>query len=179
MSKSKLKTVKIQKTEYVMVNEKVKYFRSEDQYKGWAIVSDIYKHEGDDIIIRTSIKNTEGVVISTGIAHEVAGSNKVNSTSHIENCETSAIGRALAGLGIGIDSSYSSHNEVAMAIDKQNNGIVNTKTKEAVPGEVFKNAMEYLKEKTPQERPMALEKIRKQKGDKITPAQYKKLEAIK
>jgi len=179
MSNSKIKTVKIQKTEYVMVNEKVKFFRSEDQYKGWAIESNIFKHEGDDVIIRTTIKNTEGVVISTGIAHEVAGSSMVNSTSHIENCETSAIGRALAGLGIGVDSSYSSHNEVSMAIEKQKKGIVNTKPKATATEDVFTKAMEHLKSFKPQERPMVLESIRRKKGSQITPAQYKKLEQIK
>ena len=38
----------------------------------------------------------------------------------MENCETSALGRALANLGIGIDTSIASSNEVAIAIAKQN-----------------------------------------------------------
>jgi len=46
-------------------------------------------------------------------------------------------------------------------------------------GNVFNDAMKHLKSLSPQERPMVLENIRKKKGSQITPAQYKKLEAIK
>ena len=118
MSTRKIKTITIQRNEYVMVNEKVKFFRSEPQYKDWSIESDIIKHENNDVIVKTVIRDTKGVIRSTGLAHEVAGSTRINSTSHVENCETSAIGRAMSGLGIGVDSSYSSGNEVEMAIAK-------------------------------------------------------------
>ena len=37
--------------------------------------------------------------IATGYAEETRGSGNVNRTSHVENCETSAIGRALANAG--------------------------------------------------------------------------------
>ena len=40
------------------------------------------------------------VVIATGWAEEVRGQGNVNKTSHLENCETSAIGRALANAGV-------------------------------------------------------------------------------
>jgi hypothetical protein len=43
----------------------------------------------------------------------------INKTSYVENCETSAWGRALANLGIGIETSIASSNEVEMAIAKQ------------------------------------------------------------
>ena len=49
------------------------------------------------------------------------GSSNINKTSYVENCETSAIGRALAMLGIGIDTSIASANEVSDAIAKQEN----------------------------------------------------------
>ena len=39
------------------------------------------------------------VCIATGYAEEVRGAGNVNRTSHVENCETSAIGRALANAG--------------------------------------------------------------------------------
>lgn len=44
------------------------------------------------------------VPLTTGYAHEVKGEGYVNKTSHIENCETSAIGRALANLGLHGDN---------------------------------------------------------------------------
>jgi phosphorylcholine metabolism protein LicD len=46
----------------------------------------------------------------------------INKTSYVENCETSAFGRALAALGIGIETSIASANEVSMAIAQQGLG---------------------------------------------------------
>jgi|TARA_R110000737_G_scaffold347457_1_gene379027 hypothetical protein len=178
MSNSKIKTITIQRKEYVMVNEKVKFFRSEPQYKDWSIESDIIKHEDNDVIVKTVVRDNKGVIRSSGLAHEVAGSSKINSTSHVENCETSAIGRAMAGLGIGVDSSYSSGNEVIQAIAKQDAGISNTKPDLELTDDVFTNALNHLKKQTPQKRPMVLEKIRKEKKNQLTSAQYKKLEAV-
>jgi hypothetical protein len=40
------------------------------------------------------------VCIATGYAEEVRGAGNVNRTSHVENCETSAVGRALANAGM-------------------------------------------------------------------------------
>ena len=45
-------------------------------------------------------ENNEEFLISTGWAEEVRGSGNVNRTSHVENCETSAVGRALANAGM-------------------------------------------------------------------------------
>jgi len=41
----------------------------------------------------------EDICIATGYAEEVRGAGNVNRTSHVENCETSAVGRALANAG--------------------------------------------------------------------------------
>ena len=57
--------------------------------------------------------------MATGIAYEVMGSSYINKTSFIENCETSAWGRALGNLGIGIDTSIASAFEVNNAIIQQ------------------------------------------------------------
>jgi hypothetical protein len=59
----------------------------------------------------------------------------VNKTSYIENCETSAWGRALGNLGIGIDASIASAEEVITAIAQQNNIAV---------GDAFKAVNENL-----------------------------------
>ena len=84
----------------------------------------------------------------------------------------------MAGLGIGVDSSYSSANELHMAIAKQDAGISNTKPDLEVTDDVFTQALNHLKKQTPQKRPMVLEKIRKEKKNQLTSAQYKKLEAV-
>ena len=55
----------------------------------------------------------------TGHAEETIGSSQINKTSALENCETSAIGRALAMMGIGVDESIASADEVANAVFQQ------------------------------------------------------------
>lgn len=112
-----LPTVKIQNKDYVLVNDRIKYFR--ENFKGYSMTSKI-KHISDKgVIIKAYIRNEHGVVVATGYANEKAGSNFINKTSLIENCETSAWGRALANFGIGVDSSVASADEVANAIKNQ------------------------------------------------------------
>ena len=65
------------------------------------------------------IADTNQRVVATGHAHEERSGSHINKTSYVENCETSAIGRALAMMGIGIDTSIASANEVNDAIAKQ------------------------------------------------------------
>ena len=62
------------------------------------------------------------VILGTGTAYEKENSTFINKTSYIENCETSAIGRALAMCGIGIDTSIASKEEVENAIENQKKG---------------------------------------------------------
>ena len=59
-----------------------------------------------------------GNVISTGVAEEVRGSTNINNTSALENCETSAVGRALAFFGLA-GSEIASADEVKNAISQQ------------------------------------------------------------
>ena len=63
----------------------------------------------------------DGRTIATGLAREERDdkNSMVNRTSFVENCETSAWGRALGNLGIGIDESIASADEVSMAIARQ------------------------------------------------------------
>ena len=119
MSNYKFKTTNIRGKQYVEVNERIKYFRQEDRYKDWTIMSEFTVLDSEQCVCRTTIADATGRVIATGHAHEVQGSSNINKTSYVENCETSAIGRALAMLGIGIDTSIASANEVEEAIAKQ------------------------------------------------------------
>lgn len=57
--------------------------------------------------------------ISSGWAEEVRGSSNINKTSALENCETSAVGRALGFAGFGSAESIASADEVAIAIERQ------------------------------------------------------------
>ena len=113
----KFKTVNIKGSEYVTVNERLKYFRT--KYSNFSLTSEITHLNDNGVVVRASIKNRDGFELATGIAHETKDSSFINKTSFIENCETSAIGRALANLGIGIDTSYATADEVANAIKNQ------------------------------------------------------------
>ena len=113
----KLKTINIHGKNYVEVNERIKYFR--ENYKGWSLISELIDLTENRCVIKASITNEKDKVIATGIAYEVMGSSYINKTSFIENCETSAWGRALGNLGIGIDTSIASAFEVNNAIIQQ------------------------------------------------------------
>ena len=90
-----------------------------EKFPNFAITTDIVHFEGDDCIVRcTIIDPSTGDIQGTGLAHEVRGSTNINRTSHVENCETSAIGRALASLGLA-GTEYASADEVVNAMSNQ------------------------------------------------------------
>lgn len=65
-----------------------------------AIETDMVEHQGDNYVVKATLRRTEGgPVLATGLAQETVGVGNVNKTAALENCETSAIGRALANAG--------------------------------------------------------------------------------
>lgn len=120
MANYRFKTTNIKGKEYVEVNERIKYFRISEDYKGWSLSSEVVHLDSESCVIKATILDQNGMVRATGFAQEDKSSSYINKTSYVENCETSAWGRALANLGIGIDTSIASSNEVSMAISKQN-----------------------------------------------------------
>ena len=124
----KMKSIDIKGKAYVPVNERIKHFRTSDEYKGYSLTSEFIKLEIEQVIIKAIITNSEGRIVATGFAEEIISADykNVNSTSMIENCETSAWGRALGCLGIGIDASIASAEEVNTAIHKQE--VIRTRT---------------------------------------------------
>ena len=114
-----METIKIKGKDYVLVNERIKEFRVNENYKGWSIITEIVSIDENSCIMKATILNADGVVEATGHAQEDRSSSLINKTSYVENCETSAIGRALGILGIGIDTSVASAEEVQMAVAKQ------------------------------------------------------------
>jgi len=97
-------------TNYVPVNERLKYFRA--NYPNWSLESWIESNENDTVVIRSCVKDDKGRTIATGYASETKGKGMANENSHIENCETSSWGRCLGCLGIGIEESIASAEEV-------------------------------------------------------------------
>ena len=112
-----MKTINIKGKDYVMVNERIKEFR--EKYKGFSLISEIINLTEDMCVIKATILDADGKIVATGHAQEDRTSSMINKTSFVENCETSAWGRALGNLGIGIDESIASAEEVDMAIKKQ------------------------------------------------------------
>ena len=120
-----MKTINIKGKEYVQVNERIGYFHSQKKYDKWGIETIKIKDEvcqikKDRLVqFRAVIFDENKMIRATGHAEEYMGSSYINKTSFIENCETSAIGRALGLLGIGIDTSVASAEEVSNAIANQ------------------------------------------------------------
>lgn len=104
---------------YAEVHERVKGFRQE--FPDWVIDTNIVIELSDpnQITMKTIILDKKGNTRATGHAMEVKGDGFINKTSHVENCETSAIGRALGNLGIGIEQAFASADEVKNAVNKQ------------------------------------------------------------
>jgi len=107
--------------EYHTVAERVHTFR--ETAPDLTIETEIVRWEGDDVVVKASISDN-GKLIATGLAHEVRGSTNINKTSHVENCETSAIGRALAAFGLA-GTEYATADEVANAIAQQQEKEIN------------------------------------------------------
>jgi len=109
----KLKTINIKGKSYVQVNERLKHFREIYQHK-FGLTTEILEMTEKVILIKATITCQEtGFVVAEGTAMESKDAGFINKDSHIENCETSAWGRALGNFGIGLDSSVSSYEESA------------------------------------------------------------------
>ena len=85
--------------DYTQVQQRLEAFRKHAG-TAYTLESEILLNDGKTILIKASIADKEGRVIATGLAEELRNSSNVNKTSAIENCETSAWGRALANLGL-------------------------------------------------------------------------------
>lgn len=111
-----LQTMPIKGKEYATVNERVKVFRK--LFPEGTIATEVISLEDSMVVMQAKVYNGD-LLLATGTAFEVKESSYINKTSYIENCETSAVGRALAFMGIGIDASIASSDEVENAIEQQ------------------------------------------------------------
>lgn len=112
-----IQTTNIKGKEYAEVNQRIKAFRM--IYPTGTISTDIVSLANGVVIIKATILDEEGSALATGTAYEKEDSTFINKTSYIENCETSAVGRALGMAGFGIDTSVASYEEVQNAINQQ------------------------------------------------------------
>ena len=115
-----IRTTNIKGKEYAEVNQRVKAFRT--LYPEGFITTEILCREGGLCIIKATVghyADGKSVILATGTAYEKEGSSQINRTSYIENCETSAVGRALGMAGFGIDTSIASADEMNNALLQQ------------------------------------------------------------
>ena len=113
----KINSVPIKGKNYAQVSERIKAFRG--ICPGGRITTEIISLENGVVTMKATINDDDGKVIASGFAQEKETSSFINKTSFIENCETSAVGRALGFAGIGVDGSMASADEVANAILQQ------------------------------------------------------------
>ena len=109
--------IKIHNKDYKTVALRVTEFIASPKHEGWSIETDLIS-DGTNVVIKAFVKDVDSRVRGTGYAEEVRGSTNINKTSAVENCETSAIGRALSAVGFG-GTEYASANEVTDAIIQQ------------------------------------------------------------
>ena len=112
-----METINLKGKDYVTVNERLKAFRA--NFKDYALISKIIELTPEVCTIQAEIIDEKGVVRATGLAQEWKQASFVNKTSYVENCETSAWGRALGNFGIGIDSAICTADELLMALNAQ------------------------------------------------------------
>lgn len=106
---------------YADVNQRIKAFRK--VFPDGFIINDMISNENGVCIFKSEVgyytENGDPMILGTGMAYEKENSTFINKTSYIENCETSACGRALGMAGFGIDTSVASAEEVQNAMANQ------------------------------------------------------------
>ena len=117
-----LKTTDVKGKPYIEVNQRIMGFRR--LYNNGFIKTEPIQMENGTVTVMAKVgyyadDDFREIVLATGMAQESQSSSFINKTSYVENCETSAVGRALGMLGIGIDTSIASAEEVTNAIDGQ------------------------------------------------------------
>jgi len=116
-----MKSVSIKGKQYITVNERLIYFRKQAIFKGWRIVEELAELNEKEGVFKVIILDDKNNVISSAHAQEYRDSSYINKTSFLENGFTSALGRALGYLGIGIDTAIASAEEMTNAINNQGN----------------------------------------------------------
>ena len=97
-----------------------------------SIESEIVVDDGKRVVIKALVRRPDGFTIATGFAEEIRGSGGANDGAALENCETSAIGRALAALGLH-GGQYASAEEIDKFGRNVENATAQAPTEPAAP----------------------------------------------
>ena len=135
-------TTNIKGKEYAEVNQRIKAFRM--VFPDGCIRTELISNEDGVCVFKAEVYTSpeQGVtsLLGTGHAYEKESSSFINKTSYIENCETSAVGRALGMCGFGIDTSVCSADEL-------NNALVNQEASKPITKGQVKTIMALAEKK--------------------------------
>ncbi len=82
-----------------------------EDHPNWSIKTKVINADENQVLMKATIRDDMGNIIATGHSEEVRSASMINKTSALENCETSAIGRALAACGY-LSTDYASEEEI-------------------------------------------------------------------
>lgn len=129
--------------DYVDVAERIRAFY--ERYPEGSIQTEMVRLEGDMVVFRATVyRDREDRCPTTGWAYEREGVGFVNRTSFIENCETSAIGRALANLNFPTSRAATDRAAEVPATSEQLEEIRALAMAESVPEEVRERVLARL-----------------------------------
>ena len=116
IEKENRKTGEVARKIYEPVSDRVRKFRDTCPVKeGWGLTTEVSYPDDQTVKSVALITDPEGRVVATGTAEETRGASYINRTSAVENCETSAIGRALFAAGFG-GGEFASADELLAAL---------------------------------------------------------------
>lgn len=112
MKELKDKSINIKGKEYILVKDRVLYFN--ENYPNGKIETELLSELNSEMVVmKATITPDVGnpIRIFTGFSQATWGDGYINKTAAMENCETSAVGRALGMMGIGVIDSIASADE--------------------------------------------------------------------
>lgn len=121
-----LKTIDIKGKDYVTVSERVRYFNEE--YKNGSITTELVKNDDEVVVKATIIPDIDKPRTFTGYSQAIKGKGHMGGVA-LENAETSAVGRALGFMGIGIVEGIASADEIHKATQPRTTQSENTPKK--------------------------------------------------
>jgi hypothetical protein len=131
--------------DYVDVAERIRAFY--ERYPEGSIQTEMVRLEGDMVVFRATVyRDREDPHPTTGWAYEREGVGFVNRTSFIENCETSAIGRALANLNFPTSRSLRGRASAGPATAEQIEEIRALASSPVVPEDVRERVLARLEQ---------------------------------
>ena len=102
---------------YVTVNARVQAFRK--ICPAGTIDTTVCDIDEEQVVVQAKIYDERDHLLASGTAEERKSASQINDTSYVENCETSAVGRALGMLGIGSEENMASAEEMVAALANQ------------------------------------------------------------